>query len=603
MNNHTRFEHIKRVAYSVGPSTAILSAGLALHARPELPWILGVEAAGALGSGWLAANHKWPFAWVFAGGFGYAALTTWYGFDLLSLLGWAGASATAFGLRLWFEHRLRHVGGEHFDNLSKRSDLNAKLMREQMTAMRLQKQIAAQGHALGNTVAGMAGALAPASVVGTTPEETSLRTAIWDVFRAELLAVLVSPSEHGYRAILALPPTLDRARLRRDWGRVRTALAGTGRYDLEDGARDNELIVRYSTASTFEDEIPYVPEIGVTMSDPIYLGPDVEGNDTRVKMLGRHTLILGTSGNGKSNIMNQLILGAVRRGCAVIGIDMKKGVELSVVAPLLVTLAKTGDEAREVFDWLDAETDRRSEIMIREGIRDWSDEFGPYIVLAIDELSELTDKKWKVDGLPNLAELNASASRIFRAFGVYLIAATQAPSSGAFGGNTDARTNYKNRISTRLEEAGHAQFGFGQSWKSRGWDPNGILEGPGEYLLSNEEYRKPIRRKSPLITDDDLRAEVSELLPFKVGLDGSPWGEGGVPLTVDTRVLNLLRNRGDVSRKEIEEGLRLDGQQVRDAIKRLRARKGIEIEFDQSDGVYRVVTEDPRAGLPLVEPP
>lgn len=612
MNAH-QFEAVKRAAYAVGPSTAILSAGLAVHARPEMPLVGLSEVALAVGAGALGVKHGWPIAWIFAGGFGYAALVTVFGFDLLSLIGWAAATGTGLGLRLWFEHKFRHGHGDgkNLDRLMKESDLRLKMLREQATEARNLKTLAQAGVALpgalalthGATYAALPPGVGGGAVGGFDPVEAALRQAIRACYGQELLACSVESSERGYRAVVSLPPMLPRERLRREWERVRGALAATGRYDLEDGEYDNQLVIRFNSGNGFPDLLLYVPGNPSRMVDPVYLGPDVDGEDTFLKMLGRHTLLLGTSGNGKSNIMNLLLLAAIQRGAAVIGIDMKKGVELAPISPLLVTLATTGEQAREVFDWLDAETDRRAEIMIREGIRNWSEEFGPYIILAIDELSELTDKKYKVEGLPNLAELSASASRIYRAFGVYLIAATQAPSKQAFGGNTDARTNYKNRISTRCEEAGHAAFAFGASWKSDGWDPNGILKDPGEFLLANAEHSKPIRRKSPLIHDEDLAEEVQRLLPQRVDLDGSPWGESGVALTVDTRVLNLLRNRGDVSRKDIEEGLRLNGQQVRDAMKRLRARKGIVIEYDQAASVYRMATPDPRELVPAVAPP
>lgn len=608
MNAH-QFESVKRAAYAVGPSTAILSAGLAMHARPEMPLVALSEIALAVGAGALGVKHGWPIAWIFAGGFGYAALTTVFGVDLMSAIGWAAATGAGLGLRLWFEHKFRHGHGDgkNLDRLMKESDLRLKMLREQATEARNLKTLAAAGMVMPNALALAQGAIHPSAImppgVSMGSEEIAIRQAIRACYGQELLACSVEVSERGYRAVVSLPPVLPRERLRREWERVRGALAATGRYDLEDGEYDNQLVIRFNSGTGFPDLLLYVPGNPSRMVDPVYLGPDVDGGDTFLQLLGRHTLLLGTSGNGKSNIMNLLLLAAVQRGAAVIGVDMKKGVELAPISPLLVTLATTGEQARDVFDWLDAETDRRAEIMIREGCRNWSEEFGPYIILAIDELSELTDKKYKVEGLPNLAELNASASRIYRAFGVYLVAATQAPSKQAFGGNTDARTNYKNRIATRCEEAGHAAFGFGASWKSDGWDPNGILKEPGEFLLANTEHDRPIRRKSPYISDKDLATEVQRLLPQRVDLDGSPWGESGVALTVDTRVLNLLRNRGDVSRKEIEEGLRLNGQQVRDAMKRLRSRKGIEIAYDQQAGVYRMATRDLRELVPAVAPP
>jgi hypothetical protein len=551
--------------------------------NPEGMAMLGYAAAA--GATYIGFKKGWPVAFGFAGAFAYAGAVTWFGVDVVSLWAWLAASASAFGMRLWFEH---HSSTKDLDKKIKLQRYAIGEIRAQTALLTLEKRLTPEYQPM---------------LTGHTQEETAIRTAVWELFKQELLGVFVEPIKNGYRMVLACPPGLDRAKLRLNWGRVAGALAGTGKYALEDGVADNQLIVKYTAKRTFESVIAYVPDTAGDLSDPVYLGPDEDDAATLVKLLDRHTLVLGTSGNGKSNITNQFILAAVQRGMAVLGIDMKKGVELAPVSPLMVTLAKDGYQARDVFDWLDQETDRRSEIMNREGIRSWDEEFGPYILLVVDEMAELTSKKWKVDGLPTLPELNAEASRLYRAFGVYLLEATQAPSAAAFGGSTDSRTNYKNRICTRLEEAAHAQYAFGQDWKSKGWDPNTLLAGPGEYLIRNEEYRKPIPRKAPYISDSDLASEVARLADYKVGLDGSPWGEGGVPLTVDTRVLNLLRHRDEVTRQEIETGLRLETKQVYDAIKRLRNRKGIEIIRDDQAGTYRLATPDPRELVPLVSPP
>lgn len=585
MTKEARFQALKRVGYSIGPSTLILSAGLAMHSHPAAASWSMIGYAAAAGAGYIGFKKGWPVAFAFAGAFAYVGVVTWFGVDWATFWAWLTASTGAFGARLWFEH---HSSTKDLDKKIKLQRYAIGEIRAQSALMRLEKQLEPE--------------YVP-NLRGFTQEETALRTAIWDVFKEELLGAFVEIRPKGYRAVLGLPSALDRNKLRTNWHRVAGALAGTGKYLLRDGEADNQLIITYTEGAPFPAIVPYIPSEAEKMSDPVYLGPDLDGNDTLLTILGRHTLILGTSGNGKSVITNQIVLAGVRRGAAVIGIDMKRGVELAPMSPLLATLAKDGDQAREVFDWLDAETDRRAEIMIREGVSEWDEEYGPYILVITDELSELTDKKWKVDGLPTLAELLASGSRIWRAFGIHLISATQAPSRHAFGGNTDARTNYKNRIGTRVMEAAHAQFGFGQSWKSDGWDLNGMLSGPGEFMLSNDDYPDPIVRKAPFLTKELRAAEVGRLLNYKVELDGSPWGEGGVPITVDTRVLNLLRNRGNISRQDIETGLGLSSRQVYDAIKRLRNRKGIEIAHDQEDGTYYLATEDPRELVPLVSPP
>lgn len=556
---------VKRVAYALGPSSSIGGVALWAHATygeqaAVAPGLLGVAA------GLLAHKTGEATAWGVTGASGLATVVAYCGWDTPSLIGWLVGVGTSLSARLWFEHKDKHA---EIDKQIRRVRLETALANRDVARRRLAGDV-------------------DVDLSGNTPEETALRQAFYSVYRKQLLGVTIEPSRLGYKATVSLPPELERAKVLREWSKIEGALATEGRYTPEGGGVSNQLVVHYRERDGLGATIEYVPVAYENVEEPVYLGTDENDLSTFLQLLGKHALILGTSGNGKSNLVNLLILGLVRAGAAVIGIDMKRGVELASVKPLLVTLADTDEKAREVFDWLESELDRRSEIMKREGARVWTEEMGPFVWIFTDELSELTSKRYKVEGLPDLPDLLESGLRICRAFGVHFVSSTQAPSRRCFGGSTDARVNYKIRISTRLEEAAHAQFAFGPSWKARGWDPNGKLEGPGEFLLSSEAHTKPIRRKAPYVTDADLASEVERLLPYRVGLDGSPWGEGGVALTIETRVLNLLRHRSDLSRQDIEQALGLDDSQVKNAISKLRRRRGVEIEYDSGVGVYRL---------------
>lgn len=574
----TKFNDLKRVGYALGPSTIILGTGLVLHGQSygePIAWGLG---AAALGSAYIALNKGWNAAWVFAGGFAYASAVTLLGVSWDMLLAWAAASAGALGLRLWFEH---HTRNHDLDRKIKLKNYEAAVVRQKMALHRLE-----------NTL----GAPAAPVLTGHTPEETAIRETFYTVYKRELPGIAMEHSEGGWRAVITTPADLPRDKVLREWPlKIQNGLGLGGRYVLENGGLDNQLVVKYSDVDLLADLIPYAPAEHEHVGDPIYLGPDEDGGDTLIRLLERHTLILGTSGNGKSNLVNTFILALVRAGAAVIGIDMKKGIELAPVKDLLVTLATNAQDARTVLDWMETETDRRAELMIAAGLRSWSEELGPFVWIVTDELAELTQKKHNEEGLEKLSDMLDSGTRINRAFGIHFISATQAPSKNVFGGSTDGRANYKVRISTRLEEEAHAQFGFGPSWKSKGWDPNAKLHGPGEFLLSSEdqEHRKPIRRKAPYVSNEDLKAEVARLLPYKVGLENSPWGEGGVQLSPSQLVRKFLRRSGEVTRAEIEAGTGLDKKQVLAALAKL----GPEIEKEAATGtragVYWLAPDGP----------
>lgn len=571
----------KHLLYSIGPTTALTALGVALHEH----YGEGVAMAPgglALATMWVAGNTKSPAIWGMVGALSYGAVVSWFGFDPATLYSWAAASAGAFAARLLFEHKNRHT---HLDEQYKVARAETGFARARLAALQLERQ---------SSPLALEGPAGP-RLTGHTPEETAIREAVYELYKVELPGVQMEYDRWGWKATISTPPTLPRVRLKTEWEtKMENALALEGVTRLWFGTAGNQLIVRYLAEDPLEDVVDYVSEDLENVSAPLYLGPDETAERTLVKLLGRHVLILGTSGNGKSTLMQLLILRLFSAGAACIGIDMKRGVELEPVRPLLQTLATNPEESREVFEWIDQEVDRRSELMKARGVRKWSEDLGPYIWVFVDELSELTAKvnnKGLDKDDPTLAEMLDQRLRIDRAFGIHFVAATQAPSKNAFGGSTDQRTNYKIRIATRLEEAAHAQFGYGQNWKKEGWDPNGLLQGPGEYLIRSEDpgFRRPVRRKFMMITDEDIDAEVYRLLPRKTEIAGSPWGEGGARLSPRQLVERFMRGRGDLTRAQIEEGTGLEKKQVLNALMNL----GAEVVRDPVRHTYRMASEGP----------
>lgn len=564
----------KLLAYALGPSTAIGAAGMILHEQyGNHAALLECSAAGV--AALVAHESKQPLVWGVSGALAYGAAMTWLGFDPAAFWLWLTTSGAAFAARLLFEHKNRH---HDVDGQIKLSRFQQAQARAEMAQMQLEQK---------HQLAIGAGDSAPV-LTGHTPEETAIREAVYELYGVSLPGVHMQFDDWGWLAKISLPANLTRLKVKREWDeKMVNALALEGEYRLALGSNGNELLVRFLSSDPLEDLIPYLSEDLENVSQDIYLGPDEEAGRTLLNVLGKHVLILGTSGNGKSTLMQLLILRLFSAGAACVGIDMKRGVELEAVRPLLQTLADDADKARKVFEWLDEEVDRRSDIMKEAGVRKWTEKLGPYIWVFIDELSELTMKMNNKGEDIKLSEHLDSRLRTDRAFGIHYVCATQAPSKQAFGGNTDQKTNYKLRISTRLEEEGHAQFGFGVTWKTTGWDPNKILRGPGEILIRSEDHRQPIRRKVMMITDDDLDAEVERLAPEKVWLVGSPWGEGGAQLTPSQQVEMFLRTSGEVTRAQIEEATGLDRKQVLNAIMKL----GSKVDRDTDQHTYWLASE------------
>lgn len=567
--------------YGFGPTAAVTVAGLILHDQYG-DLAVAVEGALALATAAIGGD-KHPAFWAGAGALALGAVVTWAGFDAVSFWAWATTTAASVSARLLFEHNNKHHG---IDGRIKETKFATGLARAQMAQVQLAQKT--EQLAIGP------GSSEPA-LTGHTPEETAIREAVYELYKQQLPGVHMDYDEWGWRATISLPPGLARARLKREWPeKMNNALALGGMVRLSYGTLGNQLIVRYLAEDPLEATIDYISEDLENVSEDIRLGPDENGDPTLLNVFRRHVLILGTSGNGKSTLMQLLILRLFSAGAACVGIDMKRGVELAPVKRLLQTLATTAEEARAVLEWIDTEVDRRSKIMEDAGKRKWTEDLGPYIWVFVDELSELT-AKINNQGLdkdePTLADLLDQRLRIDRAFGIHFVSATQAPSKQAFGGTTDGRANYKVRISTRLEEAAHAQFAFGTTWKTSCWDPNELLNGPGECLIRTEdsEFRNPIRRKFMMIEDADIDAEVERLAPQKVGLVGAPWGEGGAALSPSQLVERFLRNHGEVTRVEIEDATGLDKKQVLNALAKLADR----VARDSAQHTYSWRSERP----------
>ncbi|CAM5623048.1 FtsK domain-containing protein OS=Streptomyces aurantiogriseus OX=66870 GN=GCM10010251_92610 PE=4 SV=1 [Streptomyces aurantiogriseus] len=258
-----------------------------------------------------------------------------------------------------------------------------------------------------------------------------------------------------------------------------------------------------------------VTDTGVTTCrEPVLLGRDEDGNEFLLRLLYRHTLVAGASDWGKSGIVN-LILKRLNRceDVDLYGIDMKPGApELGPWRGRMKALATNAGEARALLEWIRGECDRRGAILaelsrqaMAEGrgpVRKWiPGVHGSAIFLVTDELAELVRQD------PELAEMYESLLAIMRFLAMQCVSATQQPSRKVFGGSTDARGNYANRISTRAGEAGHGPLIFGQGCQTNGWRPE-LLDLPGKFLAQTPEHDTPRVYRAEYVSDLDIAEEV-----------------------------------------------------------------------------------------------
>lgn len=181
-----------------------------------------------------------------------------------------------------------------------------------------------------------------------------------------------------------------------------------------------------------------------------------------------HILIAGSTGSGKSVLINSLIYTALYKPptvCGFILIDPKR-VELNQYRPLphCLRYASEPDEIAATLAAAVALMDDRYKASQAQGLKEWD---GGHIYIIIDEFADLMTTQ-KRDTLPQLQRL----AQLGRAAHLHLIAATQRPTKDIINGqikvNMDSRLalrcptaqDSRNIINTKGAET-LPRFGFG----------------------------------------------------------------------------------------------------------------------------------------------
>ncbi|MFI2426524.1 FtsK/SpoIIIE domain-containing protein [Streptomyces sp. NPDC018955] len=537
-----------------------------------------VEFVTAVATGKLAFvsfAKKWSpaLSWsslTAAGLFTQAGVTTVGGIGPTAYA-WLVASAAAMAARLVYKHHTRH------DDIKLAMDqtrLDTAMIRQQMAAHALVQRTTPEPVQVGP------------NLTGRTVEETRLRTVVHELFAAELPGCTVERTRTGWTAVLDLPVNLDRSRLKSAWDRVASGMGVAGEFVLEDGALTNQLIARFIDGDPLSAVVPYQRTSGARFTDPVLLGVDRFLNPVWLDLAYNHTLVAGSSKFGKSTLVRSIAVQLADRPDTVLyGMDLKPGApELTPMAPILQDVATTPEQAHALLDWLKEELGERGEILAAAGDQEWdpAKHGRPAIWVIEDELAELVrqgdDGPWKKQPASKKQE---SLLALMRFAGMHFLSATQQPSRKVFGGTTDARGNYANRLSTRMNDADHRRFIFGNT---PGWEP-GRLDQPGKFLLQSPVHQVAAPYKGMWLTGDEFRAEVARIGATTVR---APVGKklilpapGG---SNQEKVRAALVKYGNATRRELEAATGLEERQV------LKAIEGLKPEVERTDaGTWRLV--------------
>lgn len=271
------------------------------------------------------------------------------------------------------------------------------------------------------------------------------------------------------------------------------------------------------------DVLPYV------QGGPLELvvGRDAEGQPIVADLAKMpHLLIAGTTGSGKSVMINSIIMALLMRthpdDVRLIMVDPKR-VELSGyngLPHLYVPVVTEPKQAASALQWAVSEMERRLKVFERIGVRKistFNDKQAagafehydnppakmPYLVIIIDELSDLMMVAGK--------DVEASIVRIAqlgRAAGIHLIVATQRPSSNVVTGLIKA--NITNRIAFNVATGIDSRVIIDQMGAEK-------LTGYGDMLFSKVDWGKPKRIQGCFVSDD----EINEVVEFVKG-QGAP---------------------------------------------------------------------------------
>jgi DNA segregation ATPase FtsK/SpoIIIE, S-DNA-T family len=252
------------------------------------------------------------------------------------------------------------------------------------------------------------------------------------------------------------------------------------------------------------------------------LGKDIHGRTVMVRLNDMpHLLIAGTTGSGKSSLINAFVTSILMRATPdrvrLMLVDPKR-VELNHFADLphlLAPVVVNPKRAAEALGWIVREMEQRYEMLGTVGVRDIEsyndglaqnrlrvppgkeEEFGslPYILVIIDELADLmmVAPREVEDAICRIAQMA-------RAVGIHLVVATQRPSVDVVTGLIKA--NIASRIAFMTASAADSRVILDLGGAEK-------LVGHGDMLFQPTGASRPHRTQAAWVTEKEI-AEVTE---------------------------------------------------------------------------------------------
>lgn len=243
----------------------------------------------------------------------------------------------------------------------------------------------------------------------------------------------------------------------------------------------------------------------------VSMGLDVSGNPVIADIAKMpHALVAGTTGSGKSVLINAFITSLLFRSSPqevkMILVDPKR-VEFTGyngIPHLLTPVIVEPEKILSALKWATGEMDRRYKLFAERGVRniDGYNELSgfqalPYIVIIIDELADLM-----MFAPVEVEDAIARIAQMARAVGIHLILATQRPSVNVITGLIKA--NVPSRIAFNVS----SQIDSRVVLDTQGAEK---LLGRGDMLYIPPDQAKPTRIQGAFVSEKEVKKVVDFL--------------------------------------------------------------------------------------------
>ncbi len=251
-----------------------------------------------------------------------------------------------------------------------------------------------------------------------------------------------------------------------------------------------------------------------------------------------HWLLAGATQSGKSTLINAIIRGLAPQPVALVGFDLKGGVELTPYAPRLSALATTRAQSVDLLDRLIQILEDRMRLCRKAGARNvWQlpENLQPTpVVVLVDEVAELflMAGKSEKDEVARTATGLLRVAQLGRAFAVYLLVSGQRIGSDLGPGVTALRAQLTGRACHRVNDPETANMTLGDL------DPAALdaaraiaPETPGVAVVAGQDGGWH-RARSVLVTEDEAEEAArahAHLTPAWSDLVRSQGGSSSVP--------------------------------------------------------------------------